>query len=79
MKAISLILALPLIGCASAPERVEVPIPVPCVTKLPPKPEVCEPKDKSRPEYLRCVLVNCERTAGYAKQLEAALTGCASN
>ena len=63
-----------LAGCATEP--VQVPIAVPCVDKLPAKPEVCEPKDKTRPEYLRCALVNCERNKGYTVQLEAVMAGC---
>ena len=63
-----------LAGCASNP--VQVPIPVPCVTELPARPEACEPTNETRPEYLRCVLVDCERNKGYTKQLEAVLIGC---
>lgn len=63
-----------LAGCATDPTH--IPVPVPCVAALPVKPETCKPKDDSRQEYLRCVLVDCERTRGYALELEAALTGC---
>ena len=71
-----LVLVIVLAGCAASSERVEVPIAVPCVDRLPAKPEACEPKDKTRPEYLRCLLVNCERNKGYTKQLEAGMSAC---
>lgn len=71
-----LVALLVLNGCGNNPARTEVPIPVPCVSKLPAKPEACSPADTSRQEYLRCALADCERRRGYTDQLEAALVGC---
>lgn len=74
------LLLLPLLaGCVCNPARVEIPVPVPCVSKLPEPPEQCKPLDDSRPEYLRCVLIESERNKGYTNQLRAALTGCVGN
>lgn len=77
-----LILASILAGCASQPERVvEVKVPiqtfVPCPVTLPAKPTVCTPKEDTRPEVLRCMLVEREQLRAYSMELEAQLRVCA--
>lgn len=66
-----------LVGCAATdPVTVRVPVPVPCVDRMPDKPEQCQLRDDSRPEWLRCALVERERLLGYVEQLEAVLEAC---
>ena len=68
-----------LAGCAATdPATVRVPVPVPCVDKVPTRPEACQPRDDSRPEWLRCALVERERLLGYVGELEAVLEACVS-
>lgn len=70
-----------LAGCNSAPvmpERVEVPVPVPCKVEMPQPPIACIPRDQGRAEWLRCALADCEAGKGYRAELEAALKGCLS-
>lgn len=64
-------------GCATTePVTVRVPVPVPCVDRMPVKPEQCAARDDSRAEWLRCALVERERLLGYAGELEAVLEAC---
>lgn len=75
----SLLLIL-LAGCSSIPEKtVDVKVPVavyiPCKAEVT-KPELCQPKDTTRPEWLRCELANHERLKAYASELEAVLKAC---
>lgn len=66
-----------LAGCAAVePVTVRVPVPAPCVDRMPSKPETCQPRDDSRTEWLRCALVERERLLGYAGELEAVLEAC---
>jgi len=67
--------AASLAGCA-ATETVHVPVPVPCIDKVPARPEACVQRDASRPEWLRCALVERERLLGYVGELEAVLGAC---
>jgi PBP1b-binding outer membrane lipoprotein LpoB len=83
MKRIILLyfITLMLSGCAATPEKtVEVKIPVPaytpCPVEIPTKPEKCIPKDATRPEALRCMLVERERIKAYSLELEAQLRVC---
>jgi para-aminobenzoate synthetase component 1 len=48
------------------------------VKKVPDAPEKCKPKDSSRPETLRCVLVDKIRGDAYIKELSAILAACAN-
>lgn len=82
MRIYALLLILPVLtACKTFPQiqRVEVPIATPCKVDVPKKPEQCIPRDTSRPEWLRCALVDAENNKGYRKELEAALMGCTSN
>jgi hypothetical protein len=81
------LLMLTLQGCSSvtplpsAPQEpvvVKVPVSVACVDKVPDAPEKCKPKDSSRPETLRCVLVDKIRGDAYIKELSAILAACAN-
>jgi|WetSurMetagenome_2_1015567.scaffolds.fasta_scaffold16345_3 hypothetical protein len=66
----------PLPSAPSAPVIVKVPVVAPCVDTLPMAPEKCVQADKSRPEALRCVLVDKIRGDAYTKELEALLLAC---
>lgn len=69
--------AASLAGCAATePVTVRVPAPVPCVDRMPARPDACQPRDASRPEWLRCALVERERLLGYVGELEAVLEAC---
>ena len=74
----SALLLMLLAGCATPPktEVVQVPVPVPCKVDMPDRPTMCVPKDDSRVEWLRCVLVDLPSWQQYARELEAALVGC---
>ena len=81
------LLMLTLQGCSSvtplpsAPQEpvvVKIPVSVACVDKVPDAPEKCKPKDSSRPETLRCVLVDKIRGDAYIKELSAILAACAN-
>jgi hypothetical protein len=74
--ALSLILLGSLAGCATTPTTVSVPVPVPCVSERPARPEPCVPADGSRVEWLRCALVEREILRGYVAELEAVLGAC---
>lgn len=65
-----------LAACSSTPQRVEVPVPVPCRITMPTPPAPCIPRDQSRAEWLRCRLADCEARAGYQAELEALLKAC---
>lgn len=69
-----------LAGCSFVPEKtIPVNIPVPVVVSCKAdvaKPELCQQKDDSRQEWLRCELVNHERLKSYAAELEAVLKAC---
>lgn len=58
------------------PVEVKIPVAVPCVKELPKRPDKCVIKDSSRPEKLRCILVDKLRNDAYAKELEAILETC---
>jgi hypothetical protein len=68
-----ILLVLTLTGCA---HETKIPIPTTCVVKLPVKPVWCHPVDTTRPEWLRCSLINEAHCRGYALELEALLKGC---
>jgi hypothetical protein len=79
------LLMLTLQGCSSvtplpsAPQEpvvIKVPVSVACVDKVPDAPEKCKPRDSSRPETLRCVLVDKIRGDAYIKELSAILAAC---
>lgn len=74
----SALLLMLLAGCATPQknEVVQVPVPVPCNVTLPDRPVWCVPKDDSRVEWLRCVLVDLPSWQQYARELEATLTAC---
>jgi len=81
------LLMLTLQGCSSvtplpsAPQEpvvIKIPVSVACVDKVPDAPEKCKPKDSSRPETLRCVLVDKIRGDAYIKELSAILAACAN-
>lgn len=66
-----------LVGCAATdPVTVRVPVPVPCIDRMPTRPDACQLRDDSRPEWLRCALVERERLLGYVGELEAVLEAC---
>ena len=68
-----------LAGCAATdPATVRVPVPVPCFDRVPTRPDACQPRDDSRPEWLRCALVERELLRGYVGELEAVLEACVS-
>ena len=74
------LIALSITGCSAIPEKtipvnIPVPVVVPCKADVA-KPELCQPKDDSRQEWLRCELVNQERLKAYAAELEAVLKAC---
>ena len=72
-------LALVLSACQCQPVKpvtVDVPVPVPCAATLPQQPTACTPADTSRPEYLRCRLIDDDQREAYTRQIEAALKGC---
>ena len=75
------LLVIFLTGCASVPEKtVEVKIPIPVYTPCPitpvPKPGMCVPKNDTRPEVLRCWLVEREQNKTYIRELETQLAIC---
>ena len=75
------LLVIFLTGCASVPEKtVEVSIPIPVYTPCPitpvPKPVMCVPKNDTRPEVLRCWLVEREQNKTYIRELETQLAIC---
>lgn len=71
-------------GCATAPaivtpEKVEVPVAVPCQVAAPVKPEWPTdtlPASASRAEWLRAALAELKLRAAYIMELEAAFQGC---
>ena len=70
-----------LTGCQTLPEKtveVKIPVPVytPCPVTMPAKPAECSPKDTSRPEVLRCWLIEREQNKAYIRELEAMLAIC---
>ena len=66
-----------LAGCQTLPpERIEIPIPVPCAAQIPDRPAPCTPPNQTDPELLRCILIDANRLAGYAAALEAELLAC---
>lgn len=77
-----MLIPLALTACGSTPPVppetviIKVPVTVPCVDAMPKKPEVCSPSDETRPEYLRCLLVNHTRSESYRAELEAILMAC---
>lgn len=82
MKISYTIFAILLTGCTTLPEKVvevKIPIPIytPCPVTIPAKPPVCTPKEDTRPEILRCMLVEREQLRAYSMELEAQLRVCA--
>jgi hypothetical protein len=69
---------IPLPSAPQEPVVVKVPVSVACVDKVPDAPEKCKPRDSSRPETLRCVLVDKIRGDAYIKELSAILAACAN-
>jgi hypothetical protein len=67
----------PLPSAPSEPVIVKIPVSAPCVDKVPVAPEKCKPIDKSRPETLRCVLVDKIRGDAYTTELAAIVAACA--
>lgn len=66
-------------GCANHPAEVrEIKVPVPVTVSCPAvsKPEMAKPKDESRVEWLRALLINYEHLSAYAKELEQTLDAC---
>lgn len=83
----SLSILLLLAGCASPTkpdtiyrtETVRVPVSAPCVESIPQAPPTCVARDGSRPEWLRCLIVNKYRQDAYVSELAAVLKACATN
>jgi len=74
----ALLLAV-LSGCAFAPQRVSVEVPVPCVRELPERPHVRTPEElMALDRYRRTVATWTDRMAldAYSRELEAVLAGC---
>lgn len=81
----SAILVLFLIGCASnpimTPQRVEIPVTVPCHIDMPTKPEWpldIIPKDAPRDIWLRAALTELNLRTAYEFGLAAAIISCVS-
>jgi hypothetical protein len=68
----------PLPSAPPEPVVIKIPVNVACVDKVPDAPEKCKPRDSSRPETLRCVLVDKIRGDAYIKELSAILAACAN-
>lgn len=78
-----LILALPtclvLAGCNTLPQRVEVPVPVPCRVTVPTKPVWATdtlPPGAGLYERVRALLAERQQRIGYETELEAATKAC---
>lgn len=80
MKALLLLCALTLTGCATrVPKTVLVPVTVPCKVDLPSKPVWATSalaKDADIFDQVKALLAERRQRAGYQKQLEAAIAGC---
>lgn len=85
MRALAVVAALALAGCASKPcgppqtVRVEVPVSVPCRVAVPPAPEL--PTDLLEPEapiwdQMRALRAERLRLRAHVRMLEAAVQGC---
>lgn len=76
----ALLIALLLTGCATpAPERVLVPVPVPCRVELPAEPAwATDGLPASAPlwDLARALLAERQQRIGYEAQLRAALESC---
>ena len=81
-KSFVLAAVLPLAGCGSTvvrTERVEVPVPVPCVVPVIERPAWAMdalPVDAGLYETVRAALVEIEQRRAYEARLEAAVAGC---
>ena len=74
------LLCLLLSGCATPPvvyrpERVEVPVPVPCAVTLPPAPQLT-PDAGDRARWLAGALLEREALRADSARVRAALAGC---
>lgn len=87
MKPLAVLIALALVGCASAPQErivyktVEHPIPVPCMTaKLPdPEPRETDALDLETAtlgEMIRAILIDRERAKVEALNLRSLIKAC---
>lgn len=71
-----------LAGCAGGPtipERVEIPVPVPCLASAPERPALrADDEIKGMDDYRATAALLAERRKlqGYVKTLEAAVEGC---
>lgn len=63
--------ALLLAACATGPKDILVPVSTKPKFDRPVKPEPCEPKNTTRPEFLRCQFIDLELLKGYCGELEA--------
>lgn len=76
-----LLMPLVLSACANqpgSPVEVKIPVPVyvPCQIAMPEKPKPCIPKEDTRPEILRCWLIERETIKPYIAELETGLSIC---
>lgn len=73
------VLCLLLAGCACLPERVEIPVPVPCRVTLPAAPAWATESladDAGIWEQVRALLAERRQRIGFETQLRAAATAC---
>lgn len=73
------LLALALTGCASAPQVVRVPVPVPCVVELPAAPAITPDSElRAMSDYRLILTVARERLVliGYSAELRASASAC---
>lgn len=75
----ALLIVLLLAGCQTTPERVLVPVPVPCRVELPAEPAwATDGLPSSAPlwDLARSLLAERQQRIGYEAQLRAALESC---
>lgn len=79
MKPALLLAALALAGCQTLPQRVEVPMPVPCRVEIPLPPAWATGSlapDAGIWDQVKALLAELEQRKGYEAKLEAAAKAC---
>ncbi len=79
LRAVMVMMALALVGCATKQEPVRVTVPVPCAVQLPQRPPMPTESlsvDVALDDFVAAAAAEIERREGYEVQLRAALGAC---